>query len=162
MDNPFNFLNYDFNALQNPSMAWGSDLPSMFAGLFSKSGISPGMFLQNPSAAAQTLSASSNPTPSLGTSLSGGVPLPTPDPRKVGGAMAGGSPGEKLTDMLKGIKSPGKPDVVKPSTPPPPRASGSIKSGELESLINSLMSGGRAGAVSPLTLGSALSKFRGY
>lgn len=95
-------------------------------------------------------------------SQTGGV---NPFPEPIGSPMGGGpaSEGQRLGDLLRGVRAPAAPETQRlglPSNAPAPRAPTPVKSGELFSLMQLLGMGGGATAKNdyqlPSTLGAAL------
>lgn len=120
--------------------------------------------------------------PSVGAALTGRVPMPmsrptdvtararapaapmdlTSDAQKAGGGDAAQS-GDKMGDLakaLRGVTMPKSPELQKISSPSAPRATSSIKGGDLMLLLQALNAGpGVGGGLKlPSTLGQALGK----
>lgn len=101
-------------------------------------------------------------TETLGASLEPGAPNGSPmdlrslNQKRMGGTQTppAGPQADKIVQALRGIQPPKPPDVVKPSTPPPPQLK-QIQSGDLIALIQSL-SNPRQPMQRPTTLGGAL------
>ncbi len=78
----------------------------------------------------------------------------TPNPVNPGSAkpMA-----DRIVDALKGVKAPASPELQRISTPPPPRPTSAIKSGDLMALLAAMSGGGGgSGPKLPSTRGAAL------
>lgn len=157
-------------------------LPEAFANGMAAQGIRPQQFFQNPEVARDVIQppapqAAESPWDATPVSMPGGAAAPLvpnnpavqPNAQTPLGtdASAAGSPmdatkkekpfGEKLAETLKGVKMPVPPTPQKVGTPGAPHPSGSIKTGELLSMLLSMQPGGaQQGMQLPQTLGSAL------